>query len=60
MLPPVLCSFLQGCEGLAVVPEASTAVYCVMLDHRGEALFGVGDMAVHEHVTPEHVSFVQP
>lgn len=44
-----------GCEGLAVVPEASTAVYCVMLDHRGEALFGVGDMAVHNHVTPEHV-----
>ncbi|XP_027210795.2 uncharacterized protein [Penaeus vannamei] len=42
--------------GLARVGGASTAVYCVVLDQAGEALFGVGDMSVHERVTPGHVS----
>nr|XP_045613763.1 ribokinase-like [Procambarus clarkii] len=42
-------------RGLAMVSEASTAVYCVVLDRRGEALFGVGDMTVHDHITPTHV-----
>ncbi|KAK3854876.1 hypothetical protein Pcinc_038678 [Petrolisthes cinctipes] len=41
--------------GLAIVEEASTAVYCVVLDNGGEALFGVGDMTVHEQITPAHV-----
>ncbi|XP_037799834.1 pseudouridine kinase-like [Penaeus monodon] len=34
--------------GLARVRGASTAVYCVVLDQAGEALFGVGDMTVHD------------
>lgn len=43
-------------RGLAMVARMSTASYCVVLDHLGEALFGVGDMTVHDHVTPQHVS----
>ncbi|XP_069938811.1 uncharacterized protein [Cherax quadricarinatus] len=46
---------LLDSQGLAVVGEASTAVYCVMLDQRGEALFGVGDMSIHDYLTPAHV-----
>lgn len=44
-----------GTEGLRVMSKESTAAYCVLLDHKGEALIGVGDMAVHEHITPSHI-----
>ncbi|XP_071516798.1 uncharacterized protein [Panulirus ornatus] len=46
-------------RGLAMVAHISTASYCVVLDHLGEALFGVGDMSVHDHVTPQHVEFIE-
>ncbi|XP_042232087.1 pseudouridine kinase-like isoform X2 [Homarus americanus] len=42
-------------RGLKVVKDASTAVYCVVLDQLGEALFGVGDMTIHDYITPTHV-----
>ncbi|XP_068220687.1 uncharacterized protein [Palaemon carinicauda] len=46
---------LMDCRGLARLKGASTATYCAVLDAEGEALFGIGDMSIHDRVTPEHV-----
>ncbi|XP_066982604.1 uncharacterized protein [Macrobrachium rosenbergii] len=46
---------LMDCRGLARLEGAATATYCAVLDSEGEALFGIGDMTIHDYVTPEHV-----
>ncbi|KAI5634775.1 pfkB family carbohydrate kinase domain-containing protein [Phthorimaea operculella] len=42
---------LEGC----VVPGASTATYAAVLDAHGECRLGLGDMDVHNFITPELV-----
>ncbi|KAL1426908.1 hypothetical protein MTO96_017901 [Rhipicephalus appendiculatus] len=41
--------------GVARVEGTRTASYCTLLDKRGDCLFGVGDMDVHRHISPQLV-----
>ncbi|XP_077516863.1 uncharacterized protein LOC144127807 [Amblyomma americanum] len=41
--------------GVVRVEGARTASYCTLLDRRGDCLFGVGDMQVHRHISPQLV-----
>ncbi|KAJ2946399.1 hypothetical protein O0L34_g12438 [Tuta absoluta] len=43
---------LEGC----VIPDASTATYAAVLDTHGECRLGLGDMDVHNLITPELVN----
>ncbi|XP_076307875.1 uncharacterized protein LOC143223603 isoform X3 [Tachypleus tridentatus] len=40
--------------GITVVPEASTATYCAIVDKEGEFLFGIGDAVAHNYITVNH------
>lgn len=46
--------FVAGC----VVKNGRTATYAAILDARGECLMGLGDMEVHEQITPDLVSIM--
>jgi len=41
-----------------VVKGEATAVYVVLLDGHGEAKMGVGDMAIHQTISPEIIDQV--
>ncbi|GIY42860.1 pfkB domain-containing protein [Caerostris darwini] len=41
--------------GIKIVPDARTATCVVLLDHSGECLFVIGDMGVHDSLSPEQV-----
>ncbi|KAH6934954.1 hypothetical protein HPB50_002487 [Hyalomma asiaticum] len=41
--------------GVVRVEGARTASYCTLLDNRGDCLFGVGDMDIHRHISPQLV-----
>ncbi|XP_026727340.1 pseudouridine-metabolizing bifunctional protein C1861.05 [Trichoplusia ni] len=43
---------LDGCE----VKNARTPSYAAVLDARGECLLGLGDMVLHNHISPEMVN----
>ena len=40
--------------------DSRTASYAVMVDRTGAVQFGVGDMDIHETITPQLVSGRQP
>ena len=40
-----------------VTPEFSTASYSAIMNNGGELLMGVGDMDIHDQISPEYVSF---
>ncbi|KAF2352502.1 Carbohydrate kinase PfkB [Trinorchestia longiramus] len=46
-----------GLMGLGTLRQdtAPTASYCALLDSKGEAMLGVGNMDVHNHITPQWV-----
>ncbi|XP_075742388.1 pseudouridine-5'-phosphate glycosidase isoform X4 [Rhipicephalus microplus] len=46
---------LLDSAGVVRVEGARTASYCTLLDKRGDCLFGVGDMDVHRHISPQLV-----
>ncbi|KAG1708469.1 Pseudouridine-5'-phosphate glycosidase [Nymphon striatum] len=37
-------------SGIAVISGANTASYCAVIDNKGELLFGIGDMDVHQSI----------
>jgi hypothetical protein len=51
-----LCELLQNLGGVQEMEELRTATYCAVLQKGGELLFGIGDMDIHNHITPEYVS----
>ncbi|XP_075982796.1 uncharacterized protein LOC142981026 [Anticarsia gemmatalis] len=44
--------FLDGC----IIKGSRTPTYAAMLDSRGECLIGLGDMELHNHITPDLVN----
>ena len=50
-----MCIF-QDMSGVAVLDDISTATYVALLNHSGSLLFGIGDMEIHNRITPEYVS----
>ncbi|XP_023342571.1 pseudouridine-metabolizing bifunctional protein C1861.05 [Eurytemora carolleeae] len=38
-----------------ILPSSSTATYTAILDSFGECKFGVGDMDIHDEITPEYI-----
>lgn len=49
---------MQNVSGVKTVVGASTAIYSATLSAAGELLFGIGDYAIHQHISPEYVSTV--
>ena len=48
--------WFQDLSGVAVLDNVSTATYFAILQHTGALVFGVGDMEIHNMITPEYVS----
>ncbi|KAL4218074.1 hypothetical protein ACF0H5_022811 [Mactra antiquata] len=42
-------------EGVACIDGYSTATYCPVLQN-GELLFGIGDMNIHQQISPQYIS----
>ena len=41
-----------------VTSEVPTASYSAIMNNGGELLLCVGDMDIHDHITPDYVSFL--
>ena len=39
--------------------EAPSASYSAIMNSSGELLLGVGDMDIHDHITPDYVSYFE-
>lgn len=42
-------------RGILVTSEAPTASYSAIMNSSGELLLGVGDMDIHDHITPDYI-----
>ncbi|KAJ8321975.1 hypothetical protein KUTeg_000446 [Tegillarca granosa] len=42
--------------GVEKMANHSTATYCAVLKESGELMFGIGDMDIHNHISPSYVS----
>ena len=42
-----------------VTPEVPTASYSAIMNNGGELLLCVGDMKMHDHITPDYVSRIE-
>src|SRR5437879_5002891 len=47
----------QDVSLVARLRNFSTASYSLILDKKGECLFGVGDMEIHNNISKQYVSF---
>ncbi|XP_048726915.1 uncharacterized protein LOC125645446 isoform X2 [Ostrea edulis] len=45
--------------GVQELEELRTATYCAVLQKGGELLFGIGDMDIHNQITPEYIEGYQ-
>ncbi|XP_053382813.1 uncharacterized protein LOC123541332 [Mercenaria mercenaria] len=43
-------------DAVARLDDQSTATYCAMLKQNGELMFGIGDMDIHQQITPQYIS----
>lgn len=46
--------FVTGCT----IQGARTSMYSALFDSKGECLLGLGDMEIHNQITPELVSLI--
>ncbi|XP_041361196.1 pseudouridine-metabolizing bifunctional protein C1861.05-like [Gigantopelta aegis] len=49
------CSHMD-LSGVTVLDGHSTATYCCVLQRSGEVMYGIGDMMIHQEITPQLVS----
>lgn len=52
----LLASTWQESRGVLRLKGAATATYVALLDRRGDFLFGVGDMDIHQHLDVDWVN----
>jgi len=46
-------------SAVMIHPTAATATYTAIIDSKGECKFGIGDMAVHDQVSPQYIKSME-
>ncbi|KAF6207111.1 hypothetical protein GE061_018350 [Apolygus lucorum] len=50
------CSFKQDTSGVRIVDKGRTACYSALIDTKGDAKLGVGDMEIHSNISPTQIA----